>query len=96
MWIVLEPTMVSVVTPSKIVHLILNWASLPCPSKGVHKKHHLLTFLFWWKYSIAYIRMKHYVVDCPGTEHGFGRNSVQISSIYMGLGIIALRIKRCT
>jgi hypothetical protein len=40
--------------------------------------------------------MKHYVVDCPGTEHGFGRNSIKNSSIYMGLGIIALRINKRT
>ena len=41
--IVLEPSMVLAVTPSKIVHFIWYWASLPCPSKGVHKKHHFTT-----------------------------------------------------
>jgi hypothetical protein len=41
MWIVLEPSMVLAITSSKIVHFILYWTSLPCPSKGVHKKHHL-------------------------------------------------------
>jgi hypothetical protein len=35
-------------------------------------------------------------VDCHGTEHDFGPNFIKNSSICMGLGIIALRMKRCT
>jgi hypothetical protein len=31
-------------------------------------------------------------VDCHGTDHGFGHNSIKNSSIRMGLGIIALPI----
>jgi hypothetical protein len=41
------------------------------------------------------MRMKQYG-DCPGTDRGFGHNFIKNSSICMGLGIVAVHIKKRT
>jgi predicted metal-binding protein len=43
MGIVLAPILVLAITSSKIVQFAWDWASLPCPSKAEHKKHHFTT-----------------------------------------------------
>jgi hypothetical protein len=43
MGIVQEPILVLAITSSKIVQFAWDWASLPCPSKAKHKKHHFTT-----------------------------------------------------
>jgi hypothetical protein len=63
MGIVLAPIVVLTITSSKIVQFAGDWASLPCPLIAERKKTslHTCTYLFWWKYSIYYLGMKHYV-----------------------------------